>query len=284
MKKKNMIHLMISTVLIFSCVSCSTGFKKHESGLEYRFIEENEEGYAPNIGDIVVLDFSYHPENQDTVLEKSEFYRLQLNNPAHPGGSIENALAMMQVGDSAVFKIDARGFYEKTRNRTLPDFLEPGDKLIFNIRMRDAMSYEKFAEERRIGDLTSEQEEQQRLEHYLKITNTTVEPTNSGLYFVSEKKGDGKKPVPGRKVAIHYLGHFLDGKIFDTTYKRGKPFIFTFGTGEVIQGLDEGISKMRVGGKARLVIPSHLAYGDQQKGNIPPYSTLVFEVELLEVE
>jgi FKBP-type peptidyl-prolyl cis-trans isomerase len=85
-------------------------------------------------------------------------------------------------------------------------------------------------------------------------------------------------------VSIHYTGSFIDGKVFDSSLERNEPFLFKIGSQQAIQGMEEGILKMRVGGTATLIIPSKLAYGFEQKGPIPPYSTLIFDVELLDVK
>jgi peptidylprolyl isomerase len=86
--------------------------------------------------------------------------------------------------------------------------------------------------------------------------------------------------------AVHYTGTLLDGTKFDSSRDRGTPFKFKLGQGQVIRGWDEGISTMKVGGKRTLVIPPDLAYGSRGVGNglIPPNSTLIFEVELLDVK
>lgn len=84
---------------------------------------------------------------------------------------------------------------------------------------------------------------------------------------------------------MHYKGTLLDGTPFDSSYDRGEPIEFVLGQGMVIPGWEEGIAMMNEGGKAKLIIPSKLAYGPNQRGNvIKPYSTLVFEVELIEVK
>ena len=86
-------------------------------------------------------------------------------------------------------------------------------------------------------------------------------------------------------VSVHYTGYLEDGSIFDSSIDRGEPIAFPVGTGRVIAGWDEGIMLLNVGGKARLIIPSQLAYGEKGAGNIiPPNATLIFDVELLDVK
>jgi len=109
--------------------------------------------------------------------------------------------------------------------------------------------------------------------------------TESGLRFKIIQKGEGAKPEKGQTVAVHYKGMFSDGGVFDDSYKRGAPIEFPIGQGNVIPGWDEGIMLLNKGDKARFVIPSNLAYGEQGAGGvIPPNATLVFDVELMEVK
>tara|TARA_Y100000310_G_scaffold329325_1_gene398943 strand:- start:6099 stop:6569 length:471 start_codon:yes stop_codon:yes gene_type:complete len=97
--------------------------------------------------------------------------------------------------------------------------------------------------------------------------------------------GEGAEAVPGATVSVHYTGTLLNGTKFDSSLDRGTPFQFVLGTGQVIQGWDQGVAGMKVGGKRKLTIPSKLGYGARGvPGAIPPNSTLVFEVELLEVQ
>lgn len=96
--------------------------------------------------------------------------------------------------------------------------------------------------------------------------------------------GDGKEAVRGALITTHYTGTLEDGTVFDSSVNKGRPFQCVIGTGRVIKGWDQGIMGMKVGGKRKLFVPAHLAYGERQIGaHIKPNSNLLFEIELLEV-
>ncbi len=96
--------------------------------------------------------------------------------------------------------------------------------------------------------------------------------------------GTGEEAQTGNTVSVHYKGTLFNGTIFDSSYNRGAPFSFTLGQNSVIQGWEQGVLGMKVGGKRKLIIPPDLAYGPRAIGLIPANSTLVFEVELLDVK
>ncbi len=122
-------------------------------------------------------------------------------------------------------------------------------------------------------------------EEAMKELTQGFDKTESGLHFKHIQKGDGAKPDKGQTVAVHYKGMLPDGKEFDNSYNRGNPIEFPVGMGQVIEGWDEGIMLLNKGDKARFVIPSHLAYGEQGAGGvIPPNATLVFDVELMDIK
>ena len=115
----------------------------------------------------------------------------------------------------------------------------------------------------------------------LKTVTPTI--TDSGLSITDIDVGDGEEATSGQKVTVNYRGTLENGKEFDSSYGRG-PFSFPLGAGQVIKGWDEGVAGMKIGGKRKLIIPPELGYGNRGAGGvIPPNATLIFEVELLEV-
>jgi len=111
-------------------------------------------------------------------------------------------------------------------------------------------------------------------------TNTTA----SGLKYIIQKNGKGKKAKVGKTVEVHYTGWLVDGKKFDSSRDRNQTFEFTLGAKQVIKGWDEGLALMSIGDKFRLILPPELAYGDKGAGDIiPPNATLIFDVELIGV-
>jgi peptidylprolyl isomerase len=109
--------------------------------------------------------------------------------------------------------------------------------------------------------------------------------TDTGLHYIIENEGTGTRAGKHRNVSVHYTGMLTDGTVFDSSHKRGQPISFPLGVGKVIKGWDEGIALLNVGGKAKLIIPYFLAYGEQGRPPIiPAKATLIFDVDLVDVK
>ena len=124
-------------------------------------------------------------------------------------------------------------------------------------------------------------QEEGLIQKYLADNNITAQPEESGLIIIINEQGTGPKPTAGQMIRVHYTGKLLDGTVFDSSLDR-EPIEFQVGVGQVISGWDEGLTKINVGTKATFIIPSILAYGNQERGpHIKPFSTLVFDIELI---
>jgi FKBP-type peptidyl-prolyl cis-trans isomerase len=116
-------------------------------------------------------------------------------------------------------------------------------------------------------------------------TEPIPNPLPTTLTVTDQKVGTGAEAVSGKTVTVNYVGMLPNGQVFDASASHGQPFSFTLGAGQVIQGWDMGVAGMKVGGQRRLIIPADLAYGSQGAGGaIPPNATLIFDVELLDVQ
>jgi len=120
---------------------------------------------------------------------------------------------------------------------------------------------------------------------FVKEKFPNAKKTASGLHYIIEKEGTGVQATAGKNVSVHYTGTLADGTKFDSSYDRNQPLPFVLGQGQVIKGWDEGIALLKVGGKAKLIIPSDLGYGERGAGGvIPPNATLIFDTELVDVK
>ena len=123
--------------------------------------------------------------------------------------------------------------------------------------------------------------EKEDLKNYIKDNNITESPTSSGMYYIDSLVGSGLAPVTGDTLWVYYNGMLLDGTIVQSS-EGGPPMMFEIGLGQVIDGFDEGVSYMKRGGEAIFIIPSWLAYGSAGYYSIPGYTTLLYEVQLMD--
>lgn len=265
--KKTFLHIAFSCFFICGIYACSTSSKAVDkttdtvdlpSGLSYQVYKHGSGAKLQN-GDIVKLHYIGKLEN-DTVFDSSrkrgEAFQFKLGAGQVIKGWDEG-ISKLKVGDRAILTIPAHLAYGNRAMGKIP----PNSTLIFDVEI--------LGVKEGVRPFNVEGKDTIKLE--------------SGLQIIKlNKLPNAKQPMTNQNVSVHYTGYLENGKIFDSSVERGAPISFPLGTGKVIKGWDEGISKMRVGEKARLIIPSHLAYG--AKGYppiIPEHATLVFDVELV---
>lgn len=284
--------VMLTSSTFFACTQDGE-FKKTENGLKYK-IHSTHQGKKPQMGDMLTLSMTYKTD-KDSLLWSSykmgKPVKMPLMAPTFKGG-IEEGFAMLAEGDSGTFVVSADSLFEKTFMAKLPPFINKGSFLTFDVKMEKIQTKEEVENEMKAQIEKGMKEEKQNMDEYLQKNNVKEKPTTSGLYYIPTVVGKGSQADSGKTVSVHYTGKLLNGKVFDSSVEsKREPIQFQLGAGRVIPGWDEGIRKMKVGGKATLIIPSNLAYGQrgapgQQAGEyiIPPFSPLVFEVELMDVK
>jgi len=214
--------------------------------------------------------------------------KFQVQQPAYEG-AIDECFSMLSVDESATFIIPADNFFAVTLQSSLPRFITPGGSLKVQIEMLEIQSEKNYIREKEaflswIDDFG--EYEKVILTQFLDEEKLDVNPLPSGIYYLNLNPGTGKKVEAGDTVTVNYEGKFLNGKFFDSTVKRRQPFQFVYGTEwQVIDGLEEAIGMMYEGEKSLFIFPSELAFGNRGSSSslIPPFTSLIFEVEILKV-
>ena len=287
--KRSIYLAAFSLLLSATVISCGQkspfpGYTPTGTGLYYKEIVKGT-GKALEMNNVVRLKLAYYIN--DSLLFTTD----NLPEPAYDlvhesifQGDLYEGLKMMHVGDSMSFMINADSVFRKQfRAPIMPEFVTPDAYLRWEVKVEDAMTEEAFQQKRMDEAAALQQKANDDFEAYLSANGITTEPQESGLVYVCTKKGKGPKPGYKQKVKVHYTGKLLDGTVFDSSVERGEPIEFELGVGQVIPGWDEGIALMSKGEKGVLYIPSNLAYGARQAGElIKPYSNLMFEVELVD--
>lgn len=303
---KKLAFAAVGTVVAFTACEKSDqpGYDKSESGLYSKFYVHDENGVKPKEGDVVRVSLVVK-NDKDSILTDSKdakfnrpgltYYEFPLMKPEFPG-SFEEALGTMAVGDSASFLINVDSMY---KGKDVPPFLKKGSLLTYETKLEKITSKEeadkerqKKMDEQKVMLEARKNEEGKVLAKYLEDNKITVKPTASGLYFIEKSKGKGPHPKEGDVVKVNYTGRLMDGTVFDTNneaeakkaglYDEKRPYEpVDFKVGELVPGMNEALTMMSAGSKATIILPSALAYGERGGGPIPPFSPMVFEVEIV---
>lgn len=287
--KRSIYLAALSLLLSATVISCGQkspfpGYKPTGTGLYYKEIVKGT-GKALEMNDVIKVKLAYYIN--DSLLFTTD----NLPEPAYDliresifQGDLYEGFKMMHVGDSMSFMINADSVFRKQfRAPVLPEFVTPEAYLRWEVKVEDAMTEEAYQQKKMDEAAALQQQANDVFKAYLSANGITTEPQESGLVYVCTKPGKGPKPGYKQQVKVHYTGKLLDGTVFDSSVERGEPIEFELGVGQVIPGWDEGIALMSKGEKGVLYIPSNLAYGARQAGElIKPYSNLMFEVELVD--
>jgi FKBP-type peptidyl-prolyl cis-trans isomerase len=277
--------LMLTAALWSGCRKPYPGYSRSKQGFHYRLHMIGEDDRKARIGDIITVNIEYRTLSDSLFF--SGIRKLQVDTPRY-NGSLDACFAMLAAGDSASFILDAEDFFTKGLQAERPGFLKPGPMKV-NIAMHEIQTKEAYNREKEaflswIEDFGAY--EKVILKQYIASEKLDVNPLPSGIYYLKISAGTGKKVELGDTVTVHYEGRFLNGKFFDSTRRRNQPFQFVYGTEwQVISGLEEGIGMMCEGERSLFILPSDQGFGNRgsSTGAIPPFTSLIFEVEILKV-
>lgn len=280
------------------------GTKTTSNGLVYKFLEVNKSGQRAQVGDVLVGELLIRFEDDTLFSNVGNPDRIfQVAENSMFKGDIQEGLLMLHIGDKAVFNIPADSVANLMQSGQMPPKYEQGKGQFFyyEISLMDIVTKDELAREQ--VNYVEEMEQRKNSEstvlaQYITDNNITTMPTESGLYVIVKRKGYGPKVDIGKTVSVNYTGRLLDGTLFDTSreadarkageYIEGRayePLTYVVGEQPMIKGWDEGVMSQSEGTILQLIIPSALGYGSRGAGkNIPPYSPLVFDIEIITVD
>lgn len=302
--KKSIVILGFAVLGLTACQQ----FQEGEGGMQYKIIKDNGQ---PKIqeGDFISVGAIIKTENDSLLVSTYETGQptyMAAQKPMYDG-DIMSALFKLGSGDSAVFKFNIDSMV--ARGIPKPEGIE-GSYLVYTFKVNHVIPKGELSDSvfhSQVEEYIAAEQEKVKnaeagiIESFIEKENLTTQTTESGLQYVIEEEGSGPVAKVGDTVVVNYTGRFLTGerKVFDTSieavakeaggnvYNPQRPYepiSIPVGLGAVIPGWDEGLQLLPEGSKARLIVPSNLAYGEQGAMNaIAPYTPLEFEVEIVEV-
>ena len=291
MKKATFLIPLIIAGMMIITTSCDSGskikgYKTTETGLMYKYHVKGSGTENPNEGDFLDLTMVYGTGDSTLFDSRTIPTQQAMHVPMMASvfqGDIYEGLGMMVEGDSATFVMPSDSVWKKLfRMPAIPPGMDSIEYIYFDVKLKEILTKEEVDARKAAEAEAARAEEIAKLDVYLRENYPDAIPSRTGLYYHRIQMGEGDQPLQGQMVKVHYTGYLIDGTKFDSSVDRGTPFEFPLGQGRVIPGWDEGIGYMRKGETGVLIIPSELGYNDRGSGKIPPYSSLVFEVELID--
>lgn len=311
--RKHIYTVIMTGVLLNILISCDQClYKTTSTGLQYR-IEKKGEGPKPKNGELLLIEIVHKTKDGKVVLDYTNsnspiIVRYSDSNSQADGGIFE-AISMLKKGDRFIFKLPAKKILDKQFSEVATKHqLEENTLLYTHVYLKDIVN-EKQLEQLQKEQFKAMLEKQKEhiakqlpkdleiINNYLDKNQIKASSTNSGLKYIIDKPGKGAHPKPGNTVKVHYVGRTLEGQVFDTSIpevaqqhnrydarRHYEPLEFRIGEGGMIEGFEEGVKLLKKHAKARLFLPSVLAYGEVEfLPYIKAHSNLIFEVELVDI-
>jgi len=276
MRKSLVFFFLISW--FYSCQKSDyPGYSISRTGLDFKMIELGDEKQMLHDSDMVEIAVSIYSAS-DSNLFTGEIVKMYLTKQ---DTGIHELLGLLAVGDSASAYLSSSKI-----NDFLP--LIPVQKIRVELGVKSKSNYTSWLFYKKYPELSKDLEirEQLKLLRYLKPFDTDSVEVIKGMFLIRKVVGEGRVVQSKDEIQVHYITKTIDGEILDSTYERNSPFVFVVGQqGQVLDGFEYGIRKMRMGGKATFIIPSSLAFGSEgsSTGIAKSYETLIYEVEIMGV-
>ncbi len=291
--KIKVIHiiLILCLVTILSCNDIS-GLQENELGFAFKRCTKHNTSPKATEGDVIFGEMKILLNNKTLIYSSYGSPERLFVVGKSEQGSIDEFLSTLHIADSAIIVVPADSVAQYTKNIEV----KKEDKIHIYLTVsqiisrQDVSGHENEIQQRMLSE--NEMLTEYVLEHFAR-----AEKKESGLFFLSIKEGAGKNAEYGNLVSVYYAVTDTAGNLYDTNkediarkggifsaQRRYIPFSFMLGDDALIAGWSEGVSYMKEGGQAILIIPSYLAYGDYGFGKIPPYTPLVFEIWLTKIE
>ncbi|MFZ9045262.1 MAG: FKBP-type peptidyl-prolyl cis-trans isomerase [Cyclobacteriaceae bacterium] len=284
---KNTLFILLA-IAIFT--NCSTSERKMEteSGVKLEFFKQGVAADKIRNAYVIQMNAFFRTSVGQQIVKTVPGQPIAMTYDSllstEQAGLLSEVLAAVRVGDSLYFELPAKNFWEKSFERPLPDSVAADEIIKVNLGVQSQMTipdYQSYrAELERKANEVKFAEEREALDRFLEENNIETIKHESGLRYSIENKTNGIYPAEGQMVSVKYKGMLLDGSVFDEG-----TYTFPLGKRNVIQGWDIGMSFFRLGERGKLFIPSELGYSSRGSGaQIPPYSSLVFEVETVDIK
>lgn len=287
--KRNCLLFTVFCLVAVLMPSCAKGkfpgYKQTADGLYYKFYTQNLSAPKPQSTDFLKLEMACYLNDTlyyDFQNSGSDVYS-QLAESKFPG-DLREAYSMLHVGDSASFYIKADSIAVRYYDQN-PEAvgLKPDDYFRYEVKLVEVKSEADFNAEIERYKAQLEKNAKEEFAAYIERENITVQPDESGVYVITIEKGKGRCPVKGEKVDLDFTAYTLDGREVGTTFDKEETFSFVIGENYVIPGWEAVLPKMHLGERVKALIPSEMAYGDRQVGEVPAYSNMIYDIKLLKI-
>lgn len=249
----------------------------------------NGKGRGAKDGEILTINFNLISLDGDTLLD---FYNREpvavRCGDKELGEGFAEAMKYVPEGGDAHFVIPSSRAFDSVG---FENYIPPYTSFILNVKNSGIYTVEEYEEEQKKHQELEKAENQKRLdeepariEKFVKEHNVNVAPSESGVYFLEIEKGTGAMPDNGDIVAIHYNLYNIEDKLIESSFDSD-PMVFVYGHGEMVPGIEEALGQMRVGGKATIIVPSAMGFGEVAiDKELPANSTVIFDLQLVDVQ